>query len=128
MLRFADDTVIIAQDEINLKRALESLVDILKSKYKMKINRIKIEIVVYSKDAENINIIMDDIAIKQVPKFKYLSSIFTEEGKIKEHIIRDKEAKDMFNNKKQLQCSNNHSWEIKKKLIKSCICSVGLYG
>jgi hypothetical protein len=29
----------IAQDEINLKRALESLDDILKSKYKMKINR-----------------------------------------------------------------------------------------
>jgi len=31
MLRFADDIAIIAQDEINLKRALESLDDILKS-------------------------------------------------------------------------------------------------
>ena len=39
MLRFADDIAIIAQDEINFKRALESLDDILKSKYKMKINR-----------------------------------------------------------------------------------------
>ena len=38
MLRFADDTVITAEDEINLKRALESLDDILKSNYKMKIN------------------------------------------------------------------------------------------
>ena len=38
MLRFADDIAIIAQDEINLKRAFESLDDILKSKYKMKIN------------------------------------------------------------------------------------------
>ena len=38
MVRFADDIVIIAQDEINLKRALESLDDILKSNYKMKIN------------------------------------------------------------------------------------------
>jgi hypothetical protein len=37
MLRFSDDIVIIAQDEINLKRALGSLDDILKSKYKMKI-------------------------------------------------------------------------------------------
>jgi hypothetical protein len=41
MLRFADDTAIIAQDEINLKRALESLDNILKSNYKIKINREK---------------------------------------------------------------------------------------
>ena len=34
----------------------------------------------------------------------------------------------MFNNKKQLHCSNNLSLEIKKKLIKSCIWSVALYG
>jgi len=39
MPRFADDIVIIAQEEINLKRALESLDDILKGNYKMKINR-----------------------------------------------------------------------------------------
>ena len=39
MLRFADDIAIVAQDEINLKRALESLDDILKGNYKMKINR-----------------------------------------------------------------------------------------
>jgi len=41
MLRFADDIAIIAQDKINLKRALESLGDILKSNYNIKINRKK---------------------------------------------------------------------------------------
>ena len=39
MLRFADDIAIIVQEEINLKRSLESLDDILKSNYKMKIKR-----------------------------------------------------------------------------------------
>jgi len=34
----------------------------------------------------------------------------------------------MFNNEKQLQCSNNFSLEMKKKLIQSCIWSVALYG
>jgi hypothetical protein len=34
----------------------------------------------------------------------------------------------MFNNKKHLLCSNNLSLKIKKKLIKSCIWSVALYG
>jgi hypothetical protein len=41
MLSFADDIAIIAQGEINLKRALESLEDILKIKQKVKINRKK---------------------------------------------------------------------------------------
>jgi len=50
MLRFAYDIVIIAQNEINLKRALESLDDILKSSYKMKINGLKTEVLVYFKD------------------------------------------------------------------------------
>jgi len=43
-----------------------------------------------------------DNALKQVPKFKYLGSIITEDGKNKEDIIqRTKEDKVMFNNKTQ---------------------------
>ena len=80
-LRFADDIGIIVQDEINLKRALESLQDILKSNYKMKINRKKKKVMVSTKDPENINVRMDDNDLKQVPKFKYLGSIVTEDRK-----------------------------------------------
>ena len=69
MISFADDIAIIVQDEINLRRELESLDDILKSNYEMKMNRIKIEIMVCSKNPENVNIKMDDDALKQVPKF-----------------------------------------------------------
>ena len=36
---------------------------------------------VCSKNFENINIKMDDGALKQVPKFRYLGSIFIEDGK-----------------------------------------------
>jgi hypothetical protein len=45
----------------------------------------------------------------------------------KDIIQQVKAAKVMFNNKKQLLCSNNLSLEMKKKLIKSCIWSVVLY-
>jgi len=55
---------------------------------------------VCSKDLENINIKMDDNTLKPVPKFKYIGSIFTEDGKNKDVIQRIKEAKVMFNNKK----------------------------
>ena len=43
MIQSADDIAIIAQDEINLKRALEHLDNILKSNYRMKINGGKIQ-------------------------------------------------------------------------------------
>jgi len=129
MLRFADDIAIIAQGELNLKRTLESLDDILKSSYKIKIERIKTEVMVCSKDFENINIKIDDNALKQMPKFKYIGSIITEDRKNKEDLRqRIKEAKVMFNNKKQLLCSNNFSLEMKKKRIKSCIWSVAVCG
>jgi hypothetical protein len=72
---------------------------------------------VCSKDPENINIKMDDVGLKQVPKFKYLGSTLTEGGKNKEGVIkRIREAKVMLDNKTQLLCSNNLSLEIKKKL------------
>jgi len=84
---------------------------------------------VCSKDFENINIKMDDYAPKQVSKFKYLGSTFTEDGKNREDIKqRIREAKVMFNNKKQLLYPNNFSLKMKKTLIKSCIWSVVLYG
>jgi len=54
---------------------------------------------VFSKEFENINIKIDDNALKQLPKFKYLDSIITEDGENREDIIqRIKEAKVMFNN------------------------------
>jgi len=95
----------------------------------MKINRKKTEVTICSKDPENINTKMDDDPLNYVSKFKYLGSIFIEDGKNKEDIIqRIKEAEVMFNNKKQLLCSNNLSLEMKKKLVKNCIWSVALYG
>jgi len=95
----------------------------------MKSNRKKIEVVVCSKDPENILIKMDGEALNQAPKFKYLSSVFTEDGKNKEDIIQQtKEIKFMSNNKRQLFCSNNLSFEMKMKLIKSCIWGVGICG
>jgi len=39
---------------------------------------------VRSKGFENINIKMGDNSLKQVPKFKYLGSIITKDGKNKE--------------------------------------------
>ena len=74
------------------------------------------------KDPENNNK-MDDEALKQVPKFEYLGSIFREDGKNKEDIIQRIKILKLC----LINCSNNLSLEMKKKLIKSCIWSVALY-
>jgi hypothetical protein len=72
---------------ISSARALECLDYILKSYYKIKINRKK-KVMFLSKDPKNINIKVDDSALKQVPKLKYLGSTFTEDGKNQEDIIK----------------------------------------
>jgi len=63
-------------DDAFFKKNIRSLDDVLKSNYKMKINRKKTGVMVCSKDPENINIKMDDNALKQVPKFKYRQYIY----------------------------------------------------
>jgi len=92
----------------------------------MKINRKRTEVMVSSKDFENINITMDDNALKQVPKCKCLGYIYiyiyiyTEDWKNEEDIIqRIKEAKGMFNDENQLLCLNNLSLEMEKEIYKS---------
>ena len=58
--------------------------------------------------------------LNQVPKFKHIDSIFTEDEENKEDIIqRVKEAKVMFNNRKQLLCSNNLGLEVKRETNKT---------
>jgi len=47
----------------------------------MKINGKETEIVVCAKDLENIDIKIDDDALKQAPKIRCLVSLFTEDGK-----------------------------------------------
>jgi len=48
------------------------------------ISKLRLFVIMFcSKDSEIINVKMDDNAVKQVPKFKYLGSAFTEDGKIK---------------------------------------------
>jgi hypothetical protein len=49
-------------------------------------------------------------------------------GKINKTIQQIKETKVIFNNKRQKLCSNNFSLQIRKKLTKSSIWSVAVYG
>uniref|UniRef100_A0A8D8SQ06 Reverse transcriptase n=1 Tax=Cacopsylla melanoneura TaxID=428564 RepID=A0A8D8SQ06_9HEMI len=96
-------------------------------RYKMKINMKKTEILVCSKEKDEVNILVNNERIKQITIFKYLGSNITEDAKctgdIKQRIVL---AKIAFNKKKTLLCSNNVSLTIRKQLIKSLVWSVAL--
>uniref|UniRef100_A0A8D8T0K1 Reverse transcriptase domain-containing protein n=1 Tax=Cacopsylla melanoneura TaxID=428564 RepID=A0A8D8T0K1_9HEMI len=80
MLRFADDIAVLAPDEFNLKRSLETMNEVFE-KYKMKINMKKTEILVCTKDSEEINIQVNNETIKQINTFKYLGSNINEDAR-----------------------------------------------
>ncbi|KAI5724481.1 hypothetical protein M8J77_003182 [Diaphorina citri] len=128
MLRFADDIAVLAPDEFNLKRSLESMNEVFEE-YKMKINMSKTEILVCSKIPEIVNIKVGDAQIKQSKSFKYLGSTISENAKsttdIKQRIAQ---AKSAFNKKKTLFCSKNINTDLRKQLIKTLVWSIALYG
>lgn len=128
MLRFADDIAVLAPDEFNLKRSLETMNEVFE-KYRMRINMKKTEILVCSREKEEVNIYVNEEKIKQISAFKYLGSNITDDAKstndIKQRIAL---AKTAFNKKKSLLCSNNINIDIRKHLIKSLVWSVALYG
>uniref|UniRef100_A0A8D8VXD2 Uncharacterized protein n=1 Tax=Cacopsylla melanoneura TaxID=428564 RepID=A0A8D8VXD2_9HEMI len=86
----------------------------------MKINMKKTEVLICSKEAETVNIIVNNVPIKQVKSFKYLGSTITENAKstmdIKQRIAQAKAA---FAKKKTLLCSNNIDINFRKQLIKT---------
>lgn len=107
MLRFADDIAVLAPDEFNLKRSLETMNEVFE-RFNIKINMKKTEILVCTKEREEVNIQINNEKIKQINTFKYLGSNITEDAKctsdIKQRIAL---AKIAFNKKKTLLCSNN---------------------
>ncbi|KAI5720095.1 hypothetical protein M8J77_001812 [Diaphorina citri] len=129
MLRFADDIAIIAPDEFNLRRALDYMDDVLTNQFFMKINIKKTEILMCTNEPEEVNITLRNNPLKQTKSFKYLGSCITEDGKSLSDIKqRIGQAKAAFYKKISLFCSNNIDIELRKRLVKSLVWSVALYG
>ena len=86
-IRFADDTVIIADSE----EKLQALLDTVKRESEnmgLKINIKKTEVVVTSKDQEppNCNILIDGSRVKQSSSFVYLGSTITQDARCNKEI------------------------------------------
>ena len=84
-LMFADDLVLIAEDQSRLQEMVTNLDQQCKN-YGMRISRDKTEVMVTSREPIQCDIELDGETLKQVEQFKYLGGIFVREGGCKENV------------------------------------------
>jgi DNA-binding protein YbaB len=126
-VRFADDQGMVASSEIGLQKLMDQLNTVAK-KYCMKINVKKTKTMVVSKKGGTVSIVIEGQRVEQVKTFKYLGSVIAEDGRCMEDIKqRIGCAKDAFNKRKELM-TKSLSKAVKKRLIKTLVWPVALYG
>ncbi|KAG1662043.1 Protein pellino [Nymphon striatum] len=127
-VRFADDTALVASSESDLQMMMDKLNAIVEL-YGMRINEKKTKVMKITRyQYEVINITLKGCKLEQVRQYKYLGSILDDEGKCTKDVkARIAMAKQAFMKRKELLIKNI-SLHLKKRLVKSLIWSVALYG
>jgi hypothetical protein len=127
-LRFADDQAMLASTQEKLQEMMNHL-ESNSQEYGMKINTKKTKVMKISRNKETtVTIIINGEKVEQVGEFCYLGSVVTTDAKchseIRRRIAMGKEA---FMKRKEL-LRGGLSKNLKKRLIKTLIWSVTLYG
>ena len=127
-LRYADDAVILAENEENLQKMMESLNNKCKE-YGMAINAKKTMVMVIGAKAETkCNITIDGLALEQVKRYKYLGSWITEDVRCDTEVTtRIAMAKTAFWQNKEIM-RRNVRHETKLKILNCYVFSVLNYG
>ena len=127
-IRFADDKCVIASTAKGLQKLVSSLDKVTES-YGMKISIKKTKVMqITRKKKEDLKITIKDQTLEEVDEFKYLGSMLTTDGssqtEIRKRIAMGKQA---FMKRKSL-LTKSFKLNLKKRIIKTTIWSVMLYG
>ena len=127
-VRFADDKAMIANSERRLQQLMDNINRVTKE-YGMKINVKKTKAMcISSHGGGRVRILIDAQKVEQVKRFKYLGSVITEDGHCDDDIrSRIAMGKAAFMEKKAILTSKM-DLELRKRIMKSTIWSVALYG
>src|ERR1051325_1310566 len=127
-VRFADDQGMIASSESELQRLKDRLY-VSANKFDMKINVKKTKSMIVSRKGEGtVSITVDGKRVEQVKRFRYLGSLISEDGRCIEEVKqRIGMAKDAFNKRREL-LTKSMSKVLKKRMIKTLVWPVALYG
>ena len=129
-LRYADDTVLIAESEEELQR----LVDAVKNgslQYGLKMNTKKTKTMVVRRDLEDgstAKIKVDGVILEQVKKYQYLGQLITEDGRCEAEIKRRIEiARTNFLKMKNVLTSKRIGISTRKKILYCYVISTLMY-
>ena len=129
-IRYADDTVLISDDEQTLQEMMVSLKNESEVR-RLNINKQKTKLMVFSKsrNVPTCNIYLDNKRFKQVQEFEYLGSIITSDVKCDKDIkCRIAIAKKKFMEKTSIFTNSKISIETRKRFLNCYMWSVLLYG
>lgn len=129
MVRYADDIALVAESEEELAEALHAMENVLIA-YNMKINKSKTKVMVVSTDEnKTTNIQLNGTPLNNVRTFPYLGSKITSDGRASQEIgYRLHQARLAFNKKSKIFESNNISLGLRKRMLKTLVWSILLYG
>ena len=129
-MRYADDTVLIAEN----KEDLQKLVNIVEEESRQKgldLNSKKTEVMVISRKQENpkCDIFVSGIKLKQRDQFKYLGTFISSDGRNSIEISsRIAQAKSNFLRMKTILTNKNISIETRKRVLQCYIEPILMYG
>ena len=129
-LRYADDTVLLAETEEDLQEILNEVIRIGKT-FDMKMNAKKTKTMLVSKDltSTNVSVKIDGDIIKQTDKYTYLGQTITSNGKCDDDILKRIElAGSAFNSMLKSITARHISMKTRKRIIKAYVWSTLLYG
>ena len=123
-IRYADDTVLIADNEKEIQEMLDTVVR--ESEKKDSLNKKKTEVMVISKKNRMpaCNIVMNGTVLKQVKKFNYLGSLVHNINEIKRRMAQ---AKASFQNMKSILANKRISLGVRKRVLQCYIEPILLY-
>lgn len=128
-IRYADDTVIVADNPEALQRLINKVV-VVGDQLGMKINVAKTKVMAITRSPNpQLNINIYDTAIEKVEKFKYLGScITTNVDPDVEVRSRIEQARAIFLKMKNLLCNATLNLNLRYRFVKAYVHSVLLYG
>ena len=129
-IRYADDTVLIADSEEKLQTLVQALVQSSQERG-LKLNISKTKVMVVSKSTQNIrtNIFVGGEQLEQVERYKYLGSVVTQDGRCDQEIkTRLAIARSAYIRIKPIVTNRSISINLRKRFIRAYIWSTLMYG
>lgn len=128
-LRYADDTVLVAESAIELQDLLDRIVEV-SSENGLTLNIQKTKYMIVTKsEQDRTDVFIQGERIEQVRKYNYLGTIVNENNEYSEEIkTRIGKARSAFNNMRHVFKSGDLSLNLKTRLLRCYVFTVLLYG